>query len=198
MAANSTITATTLKRSSSKGHGTANIQNFNKSDVTTVIVPRNSFRSEVVPDTKRETGGRISVCNVQSKLSDFRKSANTRDDPPREGVSVPPVSIGNKNIEVGNQDSIFAASVGSQPVSSTERNFVDGRCLGVGKPEGNLLMQRSPTYRHENCMFIVLETQYISISIMHILIMTDAFEVVCLIHSILQDLLSLISLCPSF
>ncbi|KAH7692227.1 Katanin p80 WD40 repeat-containing subunit B1 protein [Dioscorea alata] len=150
MAANSTITATTLKRSSSKGHGTANVQNFNKSDVTPVIVPRNSFRSEVVPDAKRETGGRISVCNVQPKLPDFRKSANTRDDPSREGVSVPPVSIGNKNIEVGSQDSIFAASVGSQPVSSTERNFADGRCLGVGKSEGNLLMQRSPTYRHEN------------------------------------------------
>ncbi|KAJ0963963.1 hypothetical protein J5N97_029085 [Dioscorea zingiberensis] len=150
MTTNSATAGTTLKRSSSKNHGIANLQSSNKSEVTPVIVPRNSFRSEVATDTKKDTGGRVSVYSVQSKLTDFRKSSNTRDDSSREDVSIPSVSIGNKKIEVGSQDSISTAKMGNQPVSHTERNLADVRCVGAGNAEGNLPMQRSPSYRHEN------------------------------------------------
>ena len=153
MATNSATSTTTLKRSSAKTQGTTNIQVFNKSDVVPVIVPRNSFRSEAAPDSRKEgTGGRMLAYNGQSKPADFRKlsNTNTREDPDRDSVS-----ICDKNLEsneVRGQDLISSGNVASQTLNAGERNVADLRFSVVPKIDGDIMMEPRPSYRHENCM----------------------------------------------
>ncbi|XP_039134977.1 katanin p80 WD40 repeat-containing subunit B1 homolog KTN80.4-like [Dioscorea cayenensis subsp. rotundata] len=152
---NSATSTTTLKRSSAKSQGTTNVQVFNKSDVVPVIVPRNSFRPEAAPDSRKEaTGGRMPAYNGQSKPTDFRKLPNTniREDPDRESVSTHSVSFCDKNIEsneVRGQDPISSANAASQPLGF-ERNMADLRFSVVPKTDGDIMMEPRPSYRHEN------------------------------------------------
>ncbi|KAG1359548.1 katanin p80 WD40 repeat-containing subunit B1 [Cocos nucifera] len=121
--------AATLKRSSSKTHGTANIQTFNKSDVIPVIVPRTSSRAELVSDSKKETGaGRTLPYSVQSKFSGFRELSNIRDDSDRIDTSRQSKFMGSKNSEsneVLDQNFQSTGSGVDPPVGAGEQNVDD-------------------------------------------------------------------------
>ncbi|XP_008802561.2 katanin p80 WD40 repeat-containing subunit B1 homolog KTN80.4-like isoform X1 [Phoenix dactylifera] len=158
-AANSAATpgAPTLKRSSSKSHGTTNIQTFNKNDVIPVIVPRTSSRVELGSDSRKETGaGRTLPYSVQSKFSDFRKLSNIRDDSDRSDISIQSGFVGNKNSEsneVLGQNFQSAGSGVDPPVSAGEHSLDDVKRTGTGKLGASLLTEPSTSYNHENGNF---------------------------------------------
>uniref|UniRef100_A0A1D1YJU6 Katanin p80 WD40 repeat-containing subunit B1 1 n=1 Tax=Anthurium amnicola TaxID=1678845 RepID=A0A1D1YJU6_9ARAE len=142
---------TALKRSSSKAN-TTNIQVFNKADVVPVIVPRTSPRVELPVDSRKEIGtGRTVQYNVQSKLTDFRKVANNRED--ETSLSVQTGSTLYKSLESNEaMDQNFPSAVngGSQPVVSSARNSVDVRSTGAGKQGATILIGPNPNNQREN------------------------------------------------
>ncbi|XXG60478.1 hypothetical protein AAC387_Pa04g2379 [Persea americana] len=138
----------TLKRIAPKVHSTTNIQIFNKSDVVPVIVPRTSTRVEQASDSRKETtpAGRTIPYNAQSKITEFRKQSNSRDDLERANVPVQSGSIGSKSFnsnEVAAQNSIPGATDTTQPVIAAERNTVEARSIGTGNLGANLSMEPS-------------------------------------------------------
>lgn len=149
----------TLKRTVPKVHSTTNIQIFNKSDVVPVIVPRTSTRVEQASDSRKETttAGRTVPYNAQSKITEFRKQTNNRDDLERANVPVQSGSIGSKSFnsnEVTAQNFIPGATDTTQPVIAAERNMVEARSIGTGNLGANLSMEPST---RENCMFHFLK-----------------------------------------
>ncbi|XP_010933310.2 katanin p80 WD40 repeat-containing subunit B1 homolog KTN80.3 isoform X4 [Elaeis guineensis] len=89
-AANSATTpdATVLKRSSSKSHGTTNLQTLNKSDLVPVIVPSTSSRADLAADSRKETNDVIPV--VVPKTS---SRVDLAPDPRKDTGNVAPVII---------------------------------------------------------------------------------------------------------
>ncbi|EHA8586200.1 Katanin p80 WD40 repeat-containing subunit B1 [Cocos nucifera] len=80
--------ATVLKRSSSKSHGTTNLQNLNKSDVTPVIAPSTNSRAELAADSRKETNDVIAV--IVPKTS---SRVDLVPDPRKDTGNVAPVII---------------------------------------------------------------------------------------------------------
>lgn len=148
--------AATLKRSSSKTHGAANIQTFSKSDVIPVIVPRTSSRVELGSDSRKETGaGRTIPCSVQSKFSDFRELSNIRDDSDRMDTSVQFGFMGSKHSEsneVSDQNFQSTGSGVDPPVCAGQHNLNDDKRTVTGKLGASLLAEPITSYNHKNCM----------------------------------------------
>ena len=147
---------TTLKRSSSKSHGTTNLPSFNKSDVVPVIVPRTSSRMELASDSRRDIGaGRTLPYNIQSKLTDLRKLSNA-NDLDRSSISTQSVFLGNKNTE-SNEDVdpnfVSAAICVNRPMVAAERNADEVRYVGSTKMGVSPLTEPSTSYHQDNCMF---------------------------------------------
>ncbi|XP_010940396.2 katanin p80 WD40 repeat-containing subunit B1 homolog KTN80.4 isoform X1 [Elaeis guineensis] len=149
--------AATLKRSSSKTHGTANIQTFNKSDVVPVIVPRTSSRVELGSDSRKETGaGRTLPYSVRSKFSDFQELSNIRDDSDRIDTSMQSKFMGSKNSEsneVLDQNFQPTGSGADPPVGAGEHKLDDVICSVTGKLGASPLTEPSTSYNHENYNF---------------------------------------------
>ncbi|KAL5982961.1 hypothetical protein ACLOJK_017041 [Asimina triloba] len=105
--------ATTQKRITSKAQSATNIQIFSKPDVIPVTVSRTSTRVEQASDSRKEAGtaGRTVPSAIQSKVTDLRRLANSRDDPERTDVSFQSGLIGPKNTDLRD---------------STEQNFFSG------------------------------------------------------------------------
>nr|XP_010933308.1 katanin p80 WD40 repeat-containing subunit B1 homolog isoform X2 [Elaeis guineensis] len=80
--------ATVLKRSSSKSHGTTNLQTLNKSDLVPVIVPSTSSRADLAADSRKETNDVIPV--VVPKTS---SRVDLAPDPRKDTGNVAPVII---------------------------------------------------------------------------------------------------------
>ncbi|KAJ6790587.1 katanin p80 WD40 repeat-containing subunit B1-like protein [Iris pallida] len=161
--------STTLKRSSSKSHGSANPQTFNKSDVVPVIVPRTnnpqtSIKSEVAPvivprtssraeltsESRRENaGGRTVPYNAQSKLTDFRKYSTMRTDSDRGSGFVGNNTISHEDLD---QDFISPANGVSvnRLASAGDSSLDDARCVGSGKFGMSQLPEPSTSYNEEN------------------------------------------------
>ncbi|MQL93546.1 hypothetical protein Taro_026192 [Colocasia esculenta] len=143
---------TALKRSSSKSN-TPNIQVFNKADVVPVIVPRTSPRVELAADSRKEIGaGRTVPYSIQSKLTDFRKLTNNRDDD-RTNFSVQSGLPRQKSMESTEAtDQNFPSVVNGviQPVVPAARNPVDIRPIGAGKLGANILRDPSPNSQLDN------------------------------------------------
>ncbi|KAJ6842532.1 katanin p80 WD40 repeat-containing subunit B1-like protein [Iris pallida] len=159
--------STTLKRSSSKSHGSANPQTFNKSDVVpvivprtnnpqtfnksevvSVIVPRTSSRAELASESRRENaGGRTVPYNGQSKLTDFRKYSNIRNDSDRGSGFMGNKTIPNDDLD---QDFISPANGVDRPATAGDSNVDDARCVGSGKFGMSQLPEPSTSYNDEN------------------------------------------------
>ena len=154
---------TTLKRSSSKSHGTTNPPSSNKSDVVPVIVPRTSSRMELASDSRRDIGaGRTIPYNAQSKLTDLRKLSNA-SDLDRSSISTQSGFLGNKNTEP-NEDMdpnfVSAADGVNRPVIAAERNVDEVRCVGSTKMGVSPLTEPSTSYHQDNCMFYFSQFYY--------------------------------------
>ncbi|XP_038971374.1 katanin p80 WD40 repeat-containing subunit B1 homolog KTN80.4-like isoform X2 [Phoenix dactylifera] len=149
--------APTLKRSSSKTHGSANIQTFSKNDVIPVIVPRTNLRVELGSDSRKENGtGRTLPYNVQSKFSDFRQLSNIRDDSDRIDTFIQSGFMGNKNFEsneVLDQDFQSTGSGVDPPLGAGEHNLGDVKRSVTGKLGASLLTEPSTSYNHESYNF---------------------------------------------
>lgn len=147
-----------LKRSSSKAN-TPNIQVFNKADVVPVIVPRTCPRVELASDSRKEIGtGKTMPYSIQSKLTDFRKLANTRDED-KTNFPVQTGTTGYKSMEPNEamgQNFTSAVNGFVQPVVSTARIPVDIRSIGAGKMGANILRDPSPSNQPENCKLFIL------------------------------------------
>lgn len=152
--------APTLRRSSSKTHGTTNIQTFNKNDVIPVIVPRTSSRMEPGSDSRKETSaGRTLPYSIQSKFSDIRKLSNIRDDSDRSDTTIQSGFVGNKNSETNEvlDQNFQSGGNGVDPsVSAGEQNLDDVKRTGTGKVAPSLLTEPITSYNHENGMSRIL------------------------------------------
>ncbi|KAG9136672.1 hypothetical protein Leryth_004459 [Lithospermum erythrorhizon] len=71
---------TTAPRRNMPKASTINASVFNRSEVLPVIVPRHDMRSEQAESRKEGIVGRTMPLSLQSKMSDFQKFSNVRDD----------------------------------------------------------------------------------------------------------------------
>ncbi|XP_028947769.1 katanin p80 WD40 repeat-containing subunit B1 homolog KTN80.3 isoform X3 [Malus domestica] len=147
-------TVTTLKRSSTKTHSTANIPTFNKSDVIPVIVPRTSMRSELSAESRKEVGiaGRPLAFSLQSKATDLRKLSNSREEVDKPAVSSVSESPASKAIELSSaaDKNGFSTVINSTREIHAEKNTKDDICFGPGKHETSSMMEPTASYQHES------------------------------------------------
>ncbi|KAB2624030.1 katanin p80 WD40 repeat-containing subunit B1-like protein [Pyrus ussuriensis x Pyrus communis] len=146
--------ASTLKRSSTKTHSTANIPTFNKSDVIPVIVPRTSMRSELSAESRKEVSvaGRPLAFSLQSKATDLRKLSNNREEVDKPAVSSVSESPASKAIELSSaaDKNGFSTVINSTREIHAEKNTKDDICFGPGKLETSSMMEPTASYQHES------------------------------------------------
>ncbi|XP_038982812.1 katanin p80 WD40 repeat-containing subunit B1 homolog KTN80.4-like isoform X2 [Phoenix dactylifera] len=158
MAAANSVTAlgaTVLKRSSSKSHGTTNLQNLNKSDVAPVIAPSaTNSRADLVSDSRKETNDVIPV--VVPKASSRMDLA---PDPRKDTGNVAPIIVprtssrldygADFNRETGTGRALTFA-IESQAIDlqklSNNRDDSEGTIIGLDSgPMGNKSIELNET-----------------------------------------------------
>ncbi|KAF5749957.1 katanin p80 WD40 repeat-containing subunit B1 isoform X2 [Tripterygium wilfordii] len=132
--------ATAPKKNSTKAHPAVNVPIFNKSDVVPVIVPRTNARFEQPAESRKLIGlpGRTMPFSLQSKTTDFRKFANSRDEMEQPTVSAasetPDPKLSDSN-SVADKNTFSTVKALIHGVTEASRNIKDDKYISSGKHE---------------------------------------------------------------
>ena len=162
----STAVSSTIstKRNSVKAHPTANVTNFNKSEVIPVIVPRNSIGPDSTAEPKKEVGivGRTMPLSLQSKANEFRRFPSVREDVDKPTVSVQTESAVSKGAEFSvSERNIFPRVTSSIQVMSSEKSTKDERFLPTAKHELSSATEPIASCQPDSCKYLVLRFYFL-------------------------------------
>ncbi|KAK1390198.1 Katanin p80 WD40 repeat-containing subunit B1-like [Heracleum sosnowskyi] len=144
---------TAPKKNLPKIHATPNTSFFNKSDVVSVIVPRNDTRVEQAAESRREgISGKPTALSLQSRPSGFRKYSSGKDDSERASISGQSESevFGTNGIIGSGNSTIPAVQTLSIRTSAVEGTVKDNRSTVPAKFQMNPASEPPSSYRHES------------------------------------------------
>nr|XP_017216836.1 PREDICTED: katanin p80 WD40 repeat-containing subunit B1 homolog [Daucus carota subsp. sativus] len=144
---------TAPERNLPKIHATPNTSFVNKSDVASVMVPKNDSRVEQIAELRQEgVSAKLTALALQSRSSDFRKYSSTTDDLGRASVS------GQSETEVFHTNGLSGSSSSTSPAVQTssirtyavERNVKDIRSTVPAKFQMKPAPEPPSSHRHDD------------------------------------------------
>ncbi|KAL8120600.1 katanin p80 WD40 repeat-containing subunit B1 homolog KTN80.4-like isoform X2 [Apium graveolens] len=145
---------TAPKRNLPKIRATSNTSYFNKSDVVSVIVPRNDTRMEQTAESRREgvSGKPTALLSLQSRPSDFPEYLSAKDNLERANISGQPETevFGNNGFSDSGSSTSAAVQTSSIRTSAVEGNVKDNRSTVPAKFQINPVSEPPSSYRYES------------------------------------------------
>lgn len=158
----STAVSSTIatKKNSVKSQPTANVPNFNKSEVIPVIVPRNSIGSDMTNEPKKEVGivGRTMPLSLQSKANEFRRFPSVREDADKPSVPMQTELAASKGAEFSVPErNMFPRVTSSIQAMTSEKSTKDERFFPSAKHEMSSTTEPIASCQPDSCKYLVLK-----------------------------------------